>query len=35
MKKEYQFPRVKVVKLDTQASVMNEISAQVDPIIDD
>ncbi len=27
MKKEYQFPRVKVVEVEASASIMNEISA--------
>jgi len=35
MKKEYQFPRVKVVEMDTQAAILNDVSATVDPIIDD
>ena len=35
MKNEYQFPRVKVVEVNTEASVMNIVSATVDPINDD
>lgn len=35
MKEQYQFPRVKVVLVETQTSIMNEVSAVIDPTHED